>query len=76
MMSGIKKVALLRAFLLMGAVNALQTWPITPSLGCSEDTDCEMSQDVCNNEYSNCNFCDYDGVCKPGWCHLTKLITF
>jgi len=65
-MSGIKKVALLRAFLLVGAVNALQTWSITPSPGCSEDMDCEMSQGVCNNEYSNCNFCDYDGVCKPG----------
>ena len=69
-MSGIKKVALLRAFLLVGAVNALQTWPITPAAGCSEDTDCEMSEGVCNNDYSNCNYCD-EGTCKPGGFHLT-----
>ena len=71
-MSGVKQVALLRAFLLIGVVNAVQTWPTTPSPGCIEDTDCEMSQDMCNVDYSNCNYCD-EGVCKPGWCLFLQI---
>ena len=70
LMSQIKKVAL-GAFML-GAVSALQTRPTgglseqsVATSGCNTDTDCEMSNAVCNNDYSNCSYCD-EGACKPG----------
>ena len=69
-MSGIKQVAL--GTFILGAVSALQTRPTGPlstqSLAtseCNADTDCEMSNSVCNNNYSNCSYCD-EGNCKPG----------
>jgi len=69
-MSGIKKVASW-AFIL-GAVSALQTRPngrlseqSFASSVCNTDTECEMSNAVCNNDYSNCSYCD-EGACRPG----------
>merc|ERR1712179_128309 len=37
--------------------------PSTPE--CIEDNECENSDAICNNDYSNCNYCD-EGTCKPG----------
>ena len=37
------------------------TWP-----ACTEDNDCELSDAICNNDYSSCSYCDGYGTCKPG----------
>merc|ERR1712233_236155 len=37
--------------------------PSTPE--CIEDNECENSDAICNNDYSNCDYCD-EGTCKPG----------
>jgi len=51
------------------------TWPTPPrptgplstvAPQCVEDTDCEMSDVICDNTYSNCNYCNETLGCLPG----------
>merc|ERR1712012_70005 len=51
------------------------TWPTPPgptgplstvAPQCVEDTDCEMSDVICDNTYSNCNYCNETLGCTPG----------
>jgi chitinase len=38
--------------------------PTTPE--CTDDSQCIGSDELCNADYSNCNYCD-GGNCVPGW---------
>jgi len=51
------------------------TWPTPPrptgplstvAPQCVEDIDCEMSDVICDNTYSNCNYCNETLGCLPG----------
>ena len=57
------------------------TWPTPPrptgplstvAPQCVEDTDCEMSDVICDNTYSNCNYCNETLGCLPGMRRLTS----
>ena len=49
--------------------------PTTPTPQCVADSDCEMSDGICNNDYTNCNYCNATEGCLPGRWGLVKLIT-